>query len=120
MLFISPNNEYPRHIGDLQIEHPNWKEGDALPPGWQIVEYATELPERGENEIVYEIKPTIINGKLTQTFAVRPMTDEEIERKNAPASARQKLIALGLTEAEVQASLEACDKLLLWQTKQQA
>lgn len=103
MLLINPDNQYPRHIGDLRLEHPTWQEGDALPSGWQEVAYASSIPETKENEIVYEIEPTLVNGKLTQTFAVRPMTAEEIERRNAPKTAKTKLLALGLTEAEVNA-----------------
>lgn len=102
MLFINPNNEYPRHIGDLQLVHPGWKQGDPLPEGWQEVAYATERPLPGVDELVYEVEPTIIDGKLTQTFAVRAMTPEEIERRDAPITAKQKLIALGLTELEIQ------------------
>ena len=103
MLLINPENEYPKHIGDLKLAHPNWQEGDALPNGWQEVAYASEVPSRGENEVVYETEPTLINGKLTQTFAIRPMTAEEIERRDAPKTAKAKLVALGLTEAEVEA-----------------
>lgn len=107
MLLINPNNEYPRHIGDLKLEHPEWQEGDALPAGWQEVAYAAQLPSRGENEVIYETEPTLVKGKLTQTFAIRPMTAEEIERRDAPKRAREKLIALGLTELEVEALLRS-------------
>lgn len=103
MLFINPDNEYPRHIGDLQLAHPGWEEGQPLPDGWRQVEYATELPEVEEDEVIYELSPTMVGGKLTQVFAVRPMTAEELERKNAPKRAKEKLMQLGLTEAEVQA-----------------
>ena len=102
MLLISPDNKYPQHIGDLKLAHPDWQEGDALPQGWQEVAYATEVPSRGEDEIVYEIEPTLIDGVLTQTFAVRPMTTEEIERRDAPKTVKAKLITLGLTQAEVE------------------
>ena len=103
MLLISPDNEYPKHIGDLKLAHPDWEEGNALPSGWQEVAYASELPDRGENEVIYEVEPTPIDGVLTQTFSVRPMTTEEIERRDAPKTLKAKLTALGLTEAEIDA-----------------
>lgn len=100
--YINPNNEYPRYYGDIQIEHPEWKLGDALPTGWTGV-YAATPPTAGEDEVVEEIFPTEIDGKMTQTFTTRPMTAEEIERRDAPKTAKAKLLALGLTEIEIQA-----------------
>lgn len=55
MYLINPNNEYPRHIGDLLAEHPDWTEGQPLPDGWIEVlpgeppipnykQYVKELP----------------------------------------------------------------------------
>lgn len=106
MLLINPENEYPRHIGDLLNDHPDWKEGDALPEGWQEVAYADEYPTSDINQVVYETEPTLIDGILTQTFAVRDMTAEEIERRDAPKNAKAKLLALGLTELEVEALVQ--------------
>jgi hypothetical protein len=40
---------------------------------------------------------------MTQQWLVRDMTAEEIERRDAPLTAKAKLLALGLTEAEVEA-----------------
>lgn len=60
-------------------------------------------PEAGENQVSYEDLPIEIDGVITQNWAVRDLTEEEIESKNASITARQKLIDLGLTEAEVQA-----------------
>lgn len=103
MLFINPQNEYPRHIGDLQLEHPGWQVGDPIPEGWKEVAYATSRPEVSENETIEEELPTIIDGILTQTFSIRSMTDEEIAFHNAPVTAKEKLIKLGLTEEEIRA-----------------
>lgn len=102
MIYISPENEYPRHIGDLQIANPNFKEGDPLPEGWVQVAEAPR-PTAGKDEIVYEGFPIEVDGTMTQNWQTRPMTAEEIERRDAPANAKSKLIALGLTEAEVEA-----------------
>lgn len=54
MLFINPQNEYPRFYGDLQIEHPDWEPGAPIPEGWQLVAY-TEPPQVGENETLEEL-----------------------------------------------------------------
>lgn len=103
MLLITPEGEYPRHIGDLKLAHPEWEQGQPLPAGWQEVAYAQGLPSRGEYEIVYETEPSEVDGVLKQTFAVRAMTAEEKERTDAPKTAKQKLMDLGLTELEIEA-----------------
>ena len=80
-LFITPQGEYPRHIGDLLLASPGWVEGTALPEGWVRVAYANEIPVAGVNEVVYEVAPSVINGVLTQTFVSRDLTAEEIEAR---------------------------------------
>lgn len=102
MIYISPKNEYPRHIGDIQLEHPDFKEGDALPEGWVKVEEA-ERPTPSTEQIVYEDFPVEVDGVMTQNWKVRDMTPEEIERRDAPKTAREKLKALGLTDVEIEA-----------------
>lgn len=79
-LFISPIGEYPRHQGDILLEYPEF-DGVNLPDGWIAVE-ETEKPSAGENEIVYESDPQIINGVHKQSWSIRPMTEEEIEKRN--------------------------------------
>jgi hypothetical protein len=79
-LFISPSNEYPRYVGDILIEHPDF-DGVNLPTGWQVVEQ-TERPPVNENEIVYEIAPELVDGYHKQSWAIRSVTEEEIERRN--------------------------------------
>jgi hypothetical protein len=101
MLFISPLGEYPRHIGDVQIEHPTWNPGDQLPEGWnQVIETPMNL-EAGENQTVYEGAPQEVDGSWRQVWAVRDLTEAEIERKNAPQTLVAKLKALGLTDVEI-------------------
>lgn len=104
MIYLSPNNEYPRHYGDIMLAHPGWELGDELPEGWSLVA-ETEPPFFGENEVLEEVMPVNIDGVLTQTFSVRPMTEKELEQKNAPAKARQKLVDLGFTDLEIDALL---------------
>jgi hypothetical protein len=102
MIYISPENEYPRHIGDIMLAAPKWKAGDPLPEGWvQVVE--ADRPQVGTDQIAYEDFPIEVDGVMTQNWVVRDMTAEEIERRDAPANAKAKLIALGLTESEVNA-----------------
>lgn len=102
MIFISPNNEYPRHIGDIQIDYPNWQEGEELPLGWKQVEPVAK-PEVTADEIAFEDFPVEVDGIYKQNWKVRPLTDEEKARRLAPETARQKLKEIGLTEAEIRA-----------------
>jgi len=102
MLYINSDNEYPRHIGDIHLEHKNYKDGDALPTGWQKVK-ESERPTAGTDQVSVEDFPENIDGVMTQKWKVRDLTEAELERRNAPANAKAKLIQLGLTEAEVEA-----------------
>jgi len=102
MLYINAENEYPRHIGDVQLVKPSFKEGDALPTGWQRVE-ESERPTAGTDQVTVEGTPEEIDGVMTQTWVVRDLTQAELDRRDAPANAKAKLIELGLTEAEVSA-----------------
>ena len=105
MLYINPDNEYPRHIGDVQLAKPSFKDGDALPTGWTKVE-ESERPTAGTDKVTVEGAPAEVDGVMTQSWTVRDLTQEELDRRNAPANAKAKLIALGLTEAEVSALVQ--------------
>lgn len=102
-MFITDKNEYPRYVGDLLLEYPDWKEGDALPTGWRKVEVLTNPEYDPANEVAETALPVEIDGVLTQQWKVRPMNAEEIERRDAPKTAKAKLAALGLTDFEIQA-----------------
>lgn len=102
MIFISPLGEYPRHYGDIMLYAPGWQLGDLLPEGWHQVEETT-TPTPGTDQLVVEAAPKKIQGVWTQQWTVRDLTAEELERRNAPATAKAKLIALGLTELEIAA-----------------
>jgi len=102
MLYINPENEYPRHIGDVQLAKPSFKEGDALPTGWTKVE-ESERPTAGTDQVTVEDTPVEVKGVMTQQWLIRDLTEAELERRDAPANAKAKLIDLGLTEAEVDA-----------------
>jgi hypothetical protein len=102
MIYISPTGEYPRHIGDVQLVKSSFKEGGTLPAGWQAV-LDSERPLAGENKVTVEGEPAEVDGVMTQQWIIRDLTEAELERRDAPANAKAKLIALGLTEAEVEA-----------------
>jgi hypothetical protein len=102
MIYISPDNQYPRHIGDIKRANPDFQEGEALPIGWVKVDYS-EQPTAGDNQIAVEGTPSETKGVMTQKWVVRDLTQVEIDRRNAPANAKAKLIELGLTEAEITA-----------------
>lgn len=102
-IYLNTNtNEYPRFIGDIQIEFPSWNFGDELPSNWVEVE-EVENPAYSDNEILEELQPKLVNGKYKQQWVVRKMTAEESERYNAPKTAKTKLMQLGLTENEIRA-----------------
>lgn len=75
-LFINPANEYPRHVGDILVEYPEF-DGVNLPEGWQSVA-TTERPETGPNQTAYEVFPELVNGQYVQTWVIRDLTAEEI------------------------------------------
>jgi len=102
MLYINSENEYPRHIGDVQLVKSGFKDGDVLPTGWTQVE-ESERPTSGTDQVTVEGIPEEIDGVITQSWVVRDLTQAELDRRNAPANAKAKLIELGLTEAEVSA-----------------
>jgi len=102
MLYINSKNEYPRHIGDVQLEKKNFKQGDVLPKGWtEVIE--SDRPITVEGKAIEEAAPAEVDGVMTQQWSVRDFTADELARRDAPANAKAKLIALGLTEVEVSA-----------------
>jgi len=102
MPYISPNNEYPRYPGDIQIVSPGWEVGDPLPEGWIFVN-ETNPPELAAGQTFEAGEPEEINGEWFHTWIVRDLTEAELETINAPKTAREKLVALGFSEAEIQA-----------------
>ena len=102
MIYINSENEYPRHIGDIQLDFPSFKEGDKMPTGWtQVVE--SPRPDTGADQVAYEGFPDDVKGVMTQAWFVRDLTQPELDRRNAPADARARLTELGFTDAEIQA-----------------
>lgn len=102
MLFIDSNGNFPRYYGDIMAQHEGWQLGDALPTGWQLVADAPS-PDYAADETFEDGVPAIIDGVLTRTYNVRKLTAEELETRNAPLTARQRLVDLGFTDAEISA-----------------
>lgn len=103
MLYINPQNEYPRHIGDIQAENPGWEPEFGLPEGWILVQ-PTDPPTLDGDQVLQELPPQKINGVWTQVWTARDLTEQELEIRNAPITARQKLKEIaGLTDAEITA-----------------
>ena len=102
MLYVDPQGNYPRYYGDIISANPDWVLGADLPEGWQLVADAAP-PVCGENEIIQDGFPEFVDGILTRTFVVRSLTAEELEARNAPRTAREKLEALGFSSAEIYA-----------------
>jgi hypothetical protein len=102
MPYISPNDEYPRYPGDIQIDNPEWNVGDTLPTGWVFVN-ETSPPELEPGQTYEAGDPEEVNGEWFHTWIVRDLTESELTILNAPKTAREKLVALGFSEAEIQA-----------------
>ena len=73
--------EYPRHQGDIRLEHPNIGEEFVCPETYAHVEYV-EMPEF-DNQIqtAYELPPVNTNNVWSMVWAVRDLTTEELADK---------------------------------------
>lgn len=104
MYFNTKTKEYPRFQGDL--ESLGWTAGTTLPSDWVEV-IATSYPDNVANDFkVVELEPIEQNGVWVQNFDIVPMTAEEIELRNAPITAKAKLVELGFTELEIKALMQ--------------
>jgi hypothetical protein len=101
-MYISPTNEYPKYYGDIVAEHPTWKAEDTLPAGWRKVK-EVPVPEMGADEVPRMAAPVEVDGELQQTWEIIELTASQIERRDAPKTAKAKLVALGLSEFEIRA-----------------
>ena len=73
--------EYPRYIGDLQNEFPDFVEGDPLPDDYCEV-IATEKPETSSKfEEVREVFPILIDGVWTQQWQITEITQEDVDKR---------------------------------------
>lgn len=76
MIFIDSENNYPRYVGDLLLEHPTF-DGTSIPEGWKVVTQ-TQPPTFSDLEVLEEEFPTLVDGTYVQSWIVRPKTKEEI------------------------------------------
>ena len=78
-LFLGPDNQYPRYIGDLEAQYPGFELSvEDLPEGWFLVT-EVEPPTVSPIEIYREELPVLIDGSYHQSWSIRELTDEEIE-----------------------------------------
>jgi hypothetical protein len=75
--------EYPRHEGDIRIEYPNIGVTFICPDTYAEVKETQQPYFNMLEETAVEIQPTLQNGIWTQTWLVRPYTQEEIDAKKA-------------------------------------
>jgi hypothetical protein len=100
-IYLNTNTgEYPRHQGDLELL--GWVAGEPLPADWVEIKYV-EPPICGIDEIVEQAAPTLVNDEWKMTWQARILTADEKAYRDAPKTAKAKLIELGLSEIEVQA-----------------
>jgi hypothetical protein len=71
--------EYPLHEGDIRNEYPQIGEVFFLPDDVFVEVEDTPFPILGENEVLSEHAPELVDGKWIRQFSVRTLTAEEIE-----------------------------------------
>ena len=71
-------NLYPRFPGDIQLIDANWTVDKPLPEGWEQVIVAP-FPVTAIDEIAEELPPIKKDGVWHQVFAVRKLTEEELD-----------------------------------------
>ncbi len=99
MKYLNPNGEWPRYAGDIQLEHPTWNIGDALPAGWHIINDVAQ-PEAGEDEVAEITGVQEIDGEFFDLWTIRPLTSEELaERAAFIEMMKAKLAELGPSES---------------------
>lgn len=88
--------EYPRHEGDIRLEHPEILEsqtGDTFPcpPTYALVEYVDPPVFDYATHRVQLGTPELVNGVWKMTWVIRPATQEEIDYKDPVIFARPSL-----------------------------
>lgn len=99
MLLINGTN-YPRYIGDLQIEYPEWTESDALPDGWSVVQ-EIEQPAADPGKKVVEEFPKLYRGKYKQNWIQVDLSTEEQAMISNREAALALMDRLNLSEADL-------------------
>ena len=76
--------EFPRHEGDIRLEHPEILEsqtGDTCPcpDTYAKVEWSDRPSFDSKTELVYTLPPKCIEGTWVMQWGVRKLTQEEID-----------------------------------------
>jgi hypothetical protein len=79
-IYIGPNEQYPRYVGDIILENRLWSFGDQLPDGWAEVE-ESEVPEQRPGYTMVEDFPNFVDGKYIRSWSFIKKTDEQIEKE---------------------------------------
>lgn len=99
MLFIKNGTEYPRHVGDIESENPDWELGQALPEGWALVQ-ETALPTKTTSQRVEELSPELVDGVWSQRWQVVDLTEAELSAE--PTSLYPKTTVYEIVEGQVE------------------
>lgn len=71
-------NEYPRHEGDIRLEHPETPTIFECPPTYAPVAYIDPPAFDEETQVAYELPPEQDANGWHMVWAVRDLTPEEI------------------------------------------
>ena len=79
--------EYPRHEGDIRLEHPEITEDQTwpnfpCPPTYALVQDVPIPENQDPDKTVQEVMPIQIDGVWTRQFIVRDLTEEEIKARD--------------------------------------
>jgi hypothetical protein len=72
--------EYPRHIGDIQLENHSATESD-LPEKWQLVTPVERPVYDYETQVAYELPPVKIDNVWYMQWDIRELTQQELEER---------------------------------------
>jgi hypothetical protein len=76
--------EYPRHIGDIWLDHPEFKGKQVdgkytFPETYAIVEDVEFSSYDSSKQVIFETSPILKNGKWYKVWGVRDLTQEELD-----------------------------------------
>lgn len=100
--YNTQTKEFPIYYGDVLIEYPDWDQDFSNPPSADLVWVQDAEVEIIPDKIIEDAEPIQVNGVWTRQYSYRDLTTEELARKNAPATVKAKLEALGLTPVEIE------------------
>lgn len=80
-------NEYPRHQGDIILEHPELADNFVCPDTYALVEW-TDPPEHDKvTQRIEQTTPVLTNGIWKMSWIVRAATEWELEQTRLAKSA---------------------------------